>query len=56
MPGSVMGSTNVPAENIWEKIKVHVLNNLKVLLMKFIDTSLKILGQKKLEVYDLSNL
>ena len=53
-----MGATNVPAENICKTnsfiVKVHVLNNLKVFFMKFIDTRLKILSQKKLEVYVLS--
>ena len=42
---AVMGAINVPADNMYKKIshilKLHALNNFKVLLIKFIDTSLK---------------
>ena len=43
-------------QNKSERLQVNVLKYFKVLFMKFIDTSLKIRSQKKLEVYDLSNL
>ena len=60
VPGSGMCATNLPADNICQKhshiFKVYVLNNIQVLFRKFIETSLKILSQTYLEVYDLRNL